>query len=287
MRNDDGGDYDSQEWVFVDLRLAAALRASGHDGRANLLLQWVEAQARANSFQFAELFDRDNADYRGSTPMVGFGPGAWILARQGDASAPACGAYSARPDLDVDSGVALRDAGADVIDSGRSDAGENVDAGRADAGENVDAGRPDAGRFDAGAAFLDAGSTDAGRRFDAGLRDDAGESQDDAGQRDAGFQVVGGGDALVDAGEGSEPEPDVVQSECGCSAASTQPQPFSWFFFFFAGSLATIRRLRKRTRNTKKAKLVLGLIHSEVLKCVGVPRNDKASWSFRRHRIAL
>src|SRR5207245_1661382 len=34
MRNDDGGSYDSQEWAFVDLRIAAAWSRAGDAARA-------------------------------------------------------------------------------------------------------------------------------------------------------------------------------------------------------------------------------------------------------------
>lgn len=79
-RNDDGDGYDSQEWVFVNLRIASALFRMGRRDEAEELLAWVTAQADANYGLHAELYHRDNADYVGAVPMVGFGAGAYMLA---------------------------------------------------------------------------------------------------------------------------------------------------------------------------------------------------------------
>ena len=79
FRNDDGGGYDSQEWVFIDLRIADAYRRAGRIAEADELLAWVTAQAEANFDLHAELYHRDNADYAGAIPMVGFGAGAYML----------------------------------------------------------------------------------------------------------------------------------------------------------------------------------------------------------------
>jgi GH15 family glucan-1,4-alpha-glucosidase len=81
-RNDDGGWYDSSEWILIDLRMSAALRALGGDtatAKADQLMDWVTAQARANMGLIAELHTRDGADYDGAVPMVGFGAGAYVL----------------------------------------------------------------------------------------------------------------------------------------------------------------------------------------------------------------
>lgn len=87
FRNDDGDGYDSQEWVFIDLRIASALRRMGRTDEAEELLAWVTAQADANYGLHAELYHRDNADYVGAVPMVGFGAGAYMLALM-DRAAP-------------------------------------------------------------------------------------------------------------------------------------------------------------------------------------------------------
>ena len=94
MRNDDGGWYDSQEWVFVDFRLLPALRMQARDTRANDLLLWLERQALANDLQFSELHEAERGTYEGSIPMVGFGAGAYILAlMDNQVPEPACGAF--------------------------------------------------------------------------------------------------------------------------------------------------------------------------------------------------
>jgi GH15 family glucan-1,4-alpha-glucosidase len=97
MRNDDGGWYDSQEWIFVDLRAATALRWAGRPADSDAFLFWNVEQARANFGLFAELHDATTADYAGEVPMVGFGAGAYALAmldRERPApSAPPCGAW--------------------------------------------------------------------------------------------------------------------------------------------------------------------------------------------------
>jgi len=97
-RNDDGGWYDSSEWILIDLRVSGALRALGGEtatARADQMLDWVTAQARANMGLIAELHTRDGSNYDGAVPMVGFGAGAYLLEmwRRADAVTPAapCG----------------------------------------------------------------------------------------------------------------------------------------------------------------------------------------------------
>lgn len=85
-RNDDGDWYDLQEWSFIDLRMSVALGYNGLTQRRDALLNWVVSQSEANNNLMGELYCRgtDNCpqrgDYRGSVPMIGFGPGALILA---------------------------------------------------------------------------------------------------------------------------------------------------------------------------------------------------------------
>jgi len=79
FRNDDGGEYDSKEWVFVDMRIASALRAGGEDAKANTLIDWITAQAINNMGMIAELHSPTTAAYDGAIPMVGFGAGAYII----------------------------------------------------------------------------------------------------------------------------------------------------------------------------------------------------------------
>lgn len=113
MRNDDGGWYDSQEWVFVDLRLLPALRAAGRTQRADQLTGWLQGQALSNDLMFSELHEAERGGYAGSIPMVGFGAGAYIVALSGAGVADAaCGSYAEEPD------VMRPDAGAPTTDAG-------------------------------------------------------------------------------------------------------------------------------------------------------------------------
>ncbi len=107
MRNDSGGWYDSQEWIFVDLRAAAALGLAGRASDSAPLLAWNVAQAEDNFGIFSELHDRVTADYAGEAPMVGFGAGAYALALLDRGRAPAlgCEAYASEPDEPVDAGA--------------------------------------------------------------------------------------------------------------------------------------------------------------------------------------
>jgi len=80
-RNDDGGWYDRQEWVFVNLRIATALRRMGREPEADALIDWVVKQSRANYDMIAELYTEEEAAYAGAVPMAGYGAGALALAR--------------------------------------------------------------------------------------------------------------------------------------------------------------------------------------------------------------
>lgn len=95
-RNDDGGWYDAQEWVFVDLRAAVAMQSAD-------LVAWVSAQALENDGLLPELLDATTADYAGSVPMAGFGAGAFLLA-QSDSKpdGPLCGQYAQEAAMAVD-----------------------------------------------------------------------------------------------------------------------------------------------------------------------------------------
>jgi GH15 family glucan-1,4-alpha-glucosidase len=88
-----GGDgYDSEEWVFLDLRIASAMAKFGIVGKADRLLKWVTAQSAANDCLIAELYGTKGAEYAGAIPMAGFGAGAYLLAlsdlRVGASAAP-------------------------------------------------------------------------------------------------------------------------------------------------------------------------------------------------------
>lgn len=125
MRNDSGGWYDSQEWVFVDLRAERSLELSGDLAGAATLLAWNVDQADENFGVFSELHDRVTADYAGAAPMVGFGAGAFSLALldRGSPQAAGCEAFASEPDEPSDAGP---DGASDAADASPppSDAGK-------------------------------------------------------------------------------------------------------------------------------------------------------------------
>ena len=119
-RNDDGlTKYDSNEWIFVDLRTAGAFRMRGNATRADEIVGWVTAQARVNYDLIPELFNAFPEDgplwsYAGATPMVGFGAAAYILAlraRAGEKDAHDCGDDSVDGGTPVDAGTPGTDSG--------------------------------------------------------------------------------------------------------------------------------------------------------------------------------
>ena len=72
--------YDAQEWIVIDLRVAAAKAYAGDMAGAQELLDWVQGQAAANFQLIPELLTETESDYEGACPMAGFGAGAYILA---------------------------------------------------------------------------------------------------------------------------------------------------------------------------------------------------------------
>jgi len=75
-------EYDRQEWVVIDLRIASALTRMGRRAEAKTILDWVTAQSAKNAFLTAELYDEVSSAYKGAVPMAGFGAGAWLIAAQ-------------------------------------------------------------------------------------------------------------------------------------------------------------------------------------------------------------
>ncbi|MCF7802918.1 MAG: hypothetical protein K9N46_07550 [Candidatus Marinimicrobia bacterium] len=74
--------YDTQEWVFLDLRMAGGWFLLGERFRGTEVLDWVTEQSLANYGLIGELYDEYTTDYRGAFPMVGFGAGAYLLTLQ-------------------------------------------------------------------------------------------------------------------------------------------------------------------------------------------------------------
>jgi hypothetical protein len=81
-RCSNGDWYDSQEWVFLDLRIASAYLKLGEAKRAGKILDWVTAQTEQNLGIISELYTVGEADYAGAYPMIGFGAGAYLLTVQ-------------------------------------------------------------------------------------------------------------------------------------------------------------------------------------------------------------
>jgi len=79
-RNDDGDWYDRQEWVFIDLRIADAMKRVGYDEEALNLVERIRIYTETNNYQFPELITEDGTSVAGSIPMIGFGAAAYILA---------------------------------------------------------------------------------------------------------------------------------------------------------------------------------------------------------------
>jgi hypothetical protein len=76
--------YDTDEWILIDLRAADAYRRQGNAPKADQLLGWVTAQASVNYNLLPELYNTVSSGgpigaYSGSIPMVGYGAGAYLL----------------------------------------------------------------------------------------------------------------------------------------------------------------------------------------------------------------
>jgi GH15 family glucan-1,4-alpha-glucosidase len=117
-----GSEYDSAEWVIVDLRGAIAKRMAGDTVRADRVLDWVKRQSLKNYLAISETYDEGTGAYKFNAPMAGFGAGAYVLALAHRASTtpdPACGAY-------FDESTLVKPGGPDAgtPDAGTPDAGE-------------------------------------------------------------------------------------------------------------------------------------------------------------------
>jgi GH15 family glucan-1,4-alpha-glucosidase len=99
-RTTDPGWYEEQEWVVLDLRVASALFALAGSKEAarrgmdrelfeqgDALLEWVEKHVEANMGVIPELLGEGTRTFEGAVPMVGYGPGALVLALESKAEA--------------------------------------------------------------------------------------------------------------------------------------------------------------------------------------------------------
>jgi GH15 family glucan-1,4-alpha-glucosidase len=116
--------YDSDEWILIDLRAADAFRRAGRGQRADALVDFVTAQARANYDLIPELYNTSASSgqigrYTGSIPMVGYGAGAYLLTQLA-----AVGRFE-RTDCGSEAPVDPADGGPMYVDAGpEADAGE-------------------------------------------------------------------------------------------------------------------------------------------------------------------
>jgi hypothetical protein len=91
--------YDTDEWILIDLRASDAFRRAGDHGKADQLLGWVTGQASVNYDLMPELYNTRSSSgqigaYSGSIPMVGYGAGAYqmtLLDRAGRYEYTDCG----------------------------------------------------------------------------------------------------------------------------------------------------------------------------------------------------
>lgn len=93
IRNDDGGEYDSKEWLFIDLRIARMLQRMGltdkqwNDPAAKLLQRAKDIANSAGGVvpELIALKGENAGQFDGAVPMMGFGSAAMVLALGGEA----------------------------------------------------------------------------------------------------------------------------------------------------------------------------------------------------------
>lgn len=78
-RINQGDDYETSEWIMLNLRAASAMEENHDRAGARRLAGWVTAQARRNYDLLPEEYSRKTWAYDGAVPMVGFGAGAYVL----------------------------------------------------------------------------------------------------------------------------------------------------------------------------------------------------------------
>jgi MYXO-CTERM domain-containing protein len=76
--------YDTDEWILIDLRASSAFRRAEQIEQADQLLGWVTGQATVNYNLLPELYNTRSSSgqigaYAGSIPMVGYGAGAYLM----------------------------------------------------------------------------------------------------------------------------------------------------------------------------------------------------------------
>jgi GH15 family glucan-1,4-alpha-glucosidase len=71
-------DYENNEWVLLDFRIAGAYLKAGQLDKAEVIVQRLVGWASENYNLLPELIDRNTSLFTGSRPMVGYGAGAFI-----------------------------------------------------------------------------------------------------------------------------------------------------------------------------------------------------------------
>jgi GH15 family glucan-1,4-alpha-glucosidase len=125
--------YDTNEWVFLDLRASDAFRRAGNAARADELLAAVTSRAAAQHDLLPELYNTQAAagplgDYAGSIPMVGYGAGTFqhtMLDRAGLLEQTDCGEPTGGDDAGTTSEPEATAAGC-ACDSGDGPDGTSV-----------------------------------------------------------------------------------------------------------------------------------------------------------------
>ena len=77
-------EYQTDEWAFINYRMANAYRRVGEAAKADRLLEHMRVRAERNFHLLPEHYgssvrEGNVGTYRGSNPMVGYGPGALVL----------------------------------------------------------------------------------------------------------------------------------------------------------------------------------------------------------------
>ncbi len=81
IRINSSDSYENQEWPFAGLRVAVARARFGDRKGAKKLVDRVTDLAAKNNGIIPEIVALEDEQFRGAVPMVGYGAGAWILAR--------------------------------------------------------------------------------------------------------------------------------------------------------------------------------------------------------------
>ena len=90
--------FDTDEWIFIDFRMASAYLRLGQKDKADALIDRLTARASLNADLLPEMCNAQESagplgQYKGSNPMVGYGAGTYLLTlldREGRLEDPSC-----------------------------------------------------------------------------------------------------------------------------------------------------------------------------------------------------